>query len=310
VADDGGSSGRLRDALGISPPGDIRRCLVAMGDPGCTWPAPSSTASTAGDLAGHSLGNVVIAGLCAVTGDFLLALDEAGRLVGADKAGRVLPATTTPWCSRRRRRTAPCGASWRWPPHRHRPHQAVSISPADAATPAAVIEAIAEADQVVLARARCSPACWPHSPGCHEGGAGGHHREPGLRLQPRPARAGDGRLRRAGHVEALLDHGVEIDDVLCDPRFRPDDSARLPVPVHTRAVARDDGRAHDPADWRRPSPICSDRVPGGGSCGSIATTTERNRHDRAGRHQRLSGASGATSSGQRGQRAPTSRWWR
>ena len=50
----------------------------------------------------------------------------------------------------------------------------------------------------------------------------------------------------AGHVEALLDHGVEVDVVLCDRRFAPPPGTDLPVPVHTADLARDDGRGHDP----------------------------------------------------------------
>src|SRR6266542_3020287 len=86
VADDGGSSGRLREALGIPAPGDLRRCLVALGDPTSVWARSfehrfADSATPAG-LAGHPLGNLVIAGLAAATGDFRAALEEAGRLVG------------------------------------------------------------------------------------------------------------------------------------------------------------------------------------------------------------------------------------
>src|SRR5205823_8872732 len=91
VADDGGSSGRLRAAFGIPPPGDLRRCLVALADPASPWTSAFEYRFDAGELEGHAFGNLVIAGLAEATGDFELALIEAGRALGA--AGRVLPAT-------------------------------------------------------------------------------------------------------------------------------------------------------------------------------------------------------------------------
>ena len=94
VADDGGSSGRLRKTLGIPAPGDLRRCLVALSDPSSVWAQTFELRFTDGDLDGHPLGNLVIAGLAAATGDFTAALEEAGRMLGT--VGKVLPATTEP----------------------------------------------------------------------------------------------------------------------------------------------------------------------------------------------------------------------
>src|SRR5213595_3721279 len=91
VADDGGSSGRLRAAFGIPAPGDLRRCLGALADPESPWTAAFDHRFDGGDLDGHAFGNLVIAGLAEATGDFELALAEAGRILGA--AGRVIPAT-------------------------------------------------------------------------------------------------------------------------------------------------------------------------------------------------------------------------
>jgi len=95
VADDGGSSGRLRAALGIPAPGDLRRCLVALAaDPDSLWARVFEHRFDSGELEGHAVGNLVIAGLAAGTGSFSGALAEAARLVGAE--GRVLPATDLP----------------------------------------------------------------------------------------------------------------------------------------------------------------------------------------------------------------------
>ena len=91
VADDGGSSGRLRSDFDMPPPGDIRNCLVAMSD---TEPLMEKLwqyrFSTGEGLAGHSFGNLFIAAMTNVTGDFETALQESSRVLAV--SGRVLPA--------------------------------------------------------------------------------------------------------------------------------------------------------------------------------------------------------------------------
>ena len=97
VADDGGSSGRLRDELGMLPPGDLRMALAALSgedDWSQTWSRLlQHRFGGDGPLAGHAVGNLMLAGLAETTG-MVEALDLVGRLVGA--RGRVLPASTTP----------------------------------------------------------------------------------------------------------------------------------------------------------------------------------------------------------------------
>ncbi|NLO76144.1 MAG: YvcK family protein [Clostridia bacterium] len=94
VADDGGSSGRLRGQLGILPPGDLRNCLVALAD---TEPAMESLFNyrfTTGEgLAGHSLGNLLIAAMTDLTGSFETAIHEVGEVLAI--RGKVIPATNT-----------------------------------------------------------------------------------------------------------------------------------------------------------------------------------------------------------------------
>ena len=98
VADDGGSSGRLRAELGQLPPGDLRMALSALARDdawGSTWTTLlQHRFGGQGPLAGHAVGNLVLAGLTECTGDPVAALDLAGRLVGA--CGRVLPMSTAP----------------------------------------------------------------------------------------------------------------------------------------------------------------------------------------------------------------------
>jgi uncharacterized cofD-like protein len=98
VADDGGSSGRLRREFGAIPPGDLRMALATLAGEDSwsrTWQRllqhryPGN-----GDLAGHAVGNLVLSALAELEGGIVPALDAVGRLVGA--RGRVLPASIEP----------------------------------------------------------------------------------------------------------------------------------------------------------------------------------------------------------------------
>jgi uncharacterized cofD-like protein len=92
VADDGGSSGLLRRELGMLPPGDARNCLVAMADPGSPIARLFQYRFPGGEgLAGHALGNLIIAALSDIEGSFANALQDAANLLGS--RGRVLPST-------------------------------------------------------------------------------------------------------------------------------------------------------------------------------------------------------------------------
>ena len=92
VADDGGSSGRLAPALGIPPPGDIRQCLLALAPDESRIHRLFSHRFDSGDVAGHSLGNLIIAALSEIEGDFASALLAVGTMLGA--LGTVIPAST------------------------------------------------------------------------------------------------------------------------------------------------------------------------------------------------------------------------
>ncbi len=99
VADDGGSSGRLRlEVPGIVPPGDLRMALTALSRPDDSGQLWSETFQHRfrgeGALAGHPVGNIVLVGLTQVLGDPVAALDAAGRILGA--RGRVLPMACEP----------------------------------------------------------------------------------------------------------------------------------------------------------------------------------------------------------------------
>lgn len=93
VADDGGSSGRLRESFGILPPGDIRNCLAAMSNDEAMlaqlfqYRFPNGSSG----LDGHSFGNLFISALTEITGSFEEAVAESGRVLSV--SGRVLPST-------------------------------------------------------------------------------------------------------------------------------------------------------------------------------------------------------------------------
>ena len=93
VADDGGSSGRLRESLGILPPGDVRNCLAALSDDEDLLAQlfQYRFANDDGSLKGHSFGNLFISSMAEVTGSFEQAIAESGRVLAV--SGRVLPAT-------------------------------------------------------------------------------------------------------------------------------------------------------------------------------------------------------------------------
>jgi uncharacterized cofD-like protein len=99
VADDGGSSGKLREEYGIAPVGDIRNCIAALADaePAMTrllqYRFPQEESETGG-LAGHAFGNLLIAALSDIAGDFEEGVRESNRVLAV--RGRVVPVTPTP----------------------------------------------------------------------------------------------------------------------------------------------------------------------------------------------------------------------
>jgi uncharacterized cofD-like protein len=247
VADDGGSSGRLRAAFGIPPPGDLRRCLVALADPLSPWTRAFEYRFDGGGIEGHAFGNLVLAGLAETTGDFELALAEAGRVLGA--AGRVIPATKEPVVLKADVRTADgnpaASVEGQVAVGSTEGVTRVSLVPADPEPPAAALEALARADQVVLGPgslytsvlATVAVPALRHALAATRG-----RRVYVCNLRPQvPETEG---YDVAAHVAALHAHGVEIDVVLCHPGALPRGS--VDVPCVEREVARDDGLGHDP----------------------------------------------------------------
>ncbi len=92
MADDGGSTGILRDELGVLPPGDVRQCLVALSNSSRLMRSLMNYRFENGGLGGHSFGNLLLSALEKVTGSFEKAVEEAGKILFIN--GKVIPVTT------------------------------------------------------------------------------------------------------------------------------------------------------------------------------------------------------------------------
>jgi uncharacterized cofD-like protein len=242
VADDGGSSGRLRELLHIIPPGDLRKCLIALAEPGSPLAVAFGYRFAEEELAGHSLGNLVLAGLMDGSGDPVAALDEACRLLGV--TGRVLPTTTEPVVLKAE---ADCGqvtgqVAVNGTRHIHR----VSLVPADPPAPEAALDALSGADQILLGPGSLftSVLAAVAVPDVREG----INRSSATRVYVcnlRPQDSETASFDVAMHVDALVAHGITVDVVVCDSSGIAVGAPSVPV-VDT-ALARPNGLAHDPA---------------------------------------------------------------
>jgi uncharacterized cofD-like protein len=216
VADDGGSSGRLRELLGIPAPGDIRVCLGALLPEGSAVARAMEHRFGDGELDGHALGNLVIAAFTASTGDFVAGVAETCRMLGIE--GSVVPATTVPVVLKAE--TSGTALEGQVAISQAGHIGQVSLVPPDAEPPPSALAAIAAADQIVIGPgslytsvlAACSVPALRDA--LAEAGARGAQRVyvSNLREQ-RPETAG---YDVADHLRALASHGVGCDVVLAD----------------------------------------------------------------------------------------------
>ncbi len=268
-ADDGGSSGRLRATWAGPAPGDVRRCLLALTGSRAeeeVWARALDYRFRGGELDGHSLGNLVLVALSETTGDFAAAVAHVGRLLGA--RAQVLPATSTSvvLCAEQDEPHGSGGEAQLVGQVKvaHAPGRLrrVWVDPPNPAVPAAVLEAIATADQVVIGpgslftsvlavcavpgigaalAARSGGRVYVCNVGHQIGETGGFDAD--------------------DHLAALADHGVMVDAVVCDPQAPvgalSTAAARAAragdgVQVATAALMAADGHSHDP---RRLAPV-------------------------------------------------------
>jgi uncharacterized cofD-like protein len=242
VADDGGSSGRLRQLLHIIAPGDLRKCLVAMAEPDSLLARAFEYRFTEEDLDGHALGNLILAGLLEAAPDPVTALDEACRLLGVH--GRILPTTTEPVVLKAD--AAGGQVAGQVAVMATDDIRRVSLVPADPPAPPAAVAALAEADQIVLGPGSLFTSVLAATavPDIRQGICASAARKIYV-CNLRPEVPETHAFSVAMHVEALLAHGVDVDVVVCDTAGLA--LGEVPVPVVDTSLARPNGLAHDPA---------------------------------------------------------------
>jgi uncharacterized cofD-like protein len=252
VADDGGSSGRLRRDLGVPPPGDIRRCLVALAGDDTAWSSAFEHRFGDGELEGHALGNLVLVGLTETLGSFPDALDEAGRLLRT--VGRVVPATVEPVVLKAELDDAEVHGQVRVANSAGIRH--LDLIPADAVASPAAIEAIGAADQVVYAPGSLYTSVLPVL--CVEGLRAAIAATPAQVVEVanlRPQVPETGGMDAADLLAALLAHGARVDRFLHDTgdglAVDPARIRQLGVEPVAAPVARPDGLAHEPEQLAR-----------------------------------------------------------
>lgn len=146
VADDGGSSGRLA-GMGMPPPGDVRRCLLALAPEPSIWSELFAHRFRGGDVEDHSLGNLILAGLAEIYGDFETAVGTAERMLGT--LGTVIPVAHHPVTLE----AVIDGRAVRGQREITRTRGRITevhIEPRDTVATRRALEAVARADQIVL----------------------------------------------------------------------------------------------------------------------------------------------------------------
>ncbi|MGH8979673.1 MAG: gluconeogenesis factor YvcK family protein, partial [Acidimicrobiales bacterium] len=242
VADDGGSTGRLRAQLDVVALGDLRKCLVALAGDGSVLARAFEHRFSEGDLAGHALGNVVLAGMVEAAGGLLAGIDETAALL--ECVGRVLPATTEKVVLKATGDDGEVNGQVAVSAAGH--IEQVSLVPEGAFPPEEALEAIADADQIVIGPGSLYTSVLAAA--AVEGVARAIEAARAQRvyvcnLRPQlPETEGYG---VAEHVAALRRHGVVVDVVLWDPATGMA-LGETAVPVVPRPLAGRNGLVHDP----------------------------------------------------------------
>jgi uncharacterized cofD-like protein len=222
VADDGGSSGRLRRDLGLLPPGDLRKAMLALADPAAEVRELFAYRFERGDLAGHNLGNLALAALTDLEGGFLQALQAASRWLGVH--GRVLPATLVPvrLCGRVDGRQVEGQVAIMTATGRV---ESVWLEPRSPAAVPAAVAAVREADLVLLGPGSTFTSVVPNLLVPELAAALVEASERLVYICNLEAQAGEtAGFAPEAHLQAILDHcpGLRVATVLCQ---RPRDAA-------------------------------------------------------------------------------------
>ena len=214
TADDGGSSGRLRDVLSVPALGDLRKCLGALASPSSSLAPMLEVRYREGPLKGHAMGNLWLAGLLEETGSLEAAMGEAARRL--ETVGAVLPATSVP--TELRAINAHGEMVGQAAIGQTRALRSVSLHPVEAEAPSAALDAILAATQVLIGPGSLftSVLAAVVAPGVVEALRSTQAQVVYLsNLQPQvPETAG---FTVADHLEALERHGLRPDVALWDP---------------------------------------------------------------------------------------------
>lgn len=149
VADDGGSSGRLRQEFDILPPGDIRNCLVALADaPALMRDLFQFRFKTGSELSGHSFGNLFITVMTHLTGDFDKAIKETSKVLALK--GQVIPSTLDNVVLIARHKDGSITKGEDKIPKSRKPIEEIFLNPKEARPAPEALKAINEAEVIVL----------------------------------------------------------------------------------------------------------------------------------------------------------------
>ena len=243
VGDDGGSSGRLRTEFGISPPGDVRRCISALVPEPTLLSEALEYRFTDGELKDHPIGNLLLTGLAMVAGDFEQAIDELCRLVGVSDA--ILPAAAIPV---RLLADSDQGQITGEVTIEHATGiRNLRFDPPEPPVPARAVEAVVAADQVVIGPGSLFTSVLATAvvPGI----LAAIDKSDAQRVYVANVANEKGMARGFGlaaHLDALADHGVQV-DVVVAPCGAPEEPVGPDVRVVRADVAAADGWGHDAA---------------------------------------------------------------
>lgn len=246
VADDGGSSGRIRRELGLPAPGDLRRCLSALASDDSLIARSLEHRFESGSLEGHPLGNLLLAGLAEAGGDFQQAISEVARLVGA--VGTIYPATNGPVTLMANTAEGPIRGQVTI--EESSDINDLRFDPPEPAAPKAAVDAIMEADQIIIGPGSLftsvlACAVVPDILEALQNAEGQRVFVANVANDRAEARGFD----LAAHVDTLHSYDIPIDVILAEGTGDPSSSAPRQLGgcriVHA-PMAADDGWGHRP----------------------------------------------------------------
>ncbi|HVA52546.1 MAG TPA: gluconeogenesis factor YvcK family protein [Acidimicrobiales bacterium] len=241
VADDGGSTGRLRAMLNVAAVGDLRKCLGALADPDNPLTESFEHRFNVGELSGHAVGNLLLVGLIDATGNLEESVRAVAQVMGvtgtiapASCEGVVLLATTEEGPTRGQSEVARSSSIRR-----------ISLEPANPAAPIVAVETIERADVVLIGPGSLFTSVLAACvvPGITQALAGTTARKIYVaNLHPQTPETDGFTLQ--DHLDALERHGVAVDLVFVDERS-PFANDACTVSTLVRDLSTSNGLMHD-----------------------------------------------------------------